>query len=153
MTEKNASKDTALPMAAIALIPHRPPMLLIDSLIERSGDEARAIAVMPNSGICFDPEYAMPEYFIEVVAQTMAMANGYDARVVGKQVQDGLLVGVDRFSFKETASGGTLLHVAIKKTMEFGAIKIVHGEIFNGETLLAEGDLKVWEAPGDSKND
>lgn len=151
--EKKASTDTALPMEAIALIPHRPPMLFVDSLIERHSDEARATAVMPDSGICFDPEYAMPEYFIEVVAQTMAMANGYDARVAEKQVQEGLLVGVDRFSFKETASAGTILHVAIKKTMEFGAIKVVHGVIFNGETLLVEGDLKVWEAPDDTKDE
>jgi predicted hotdog family 3-hydroxylacyl-ACP dehydratase len=153
MTEKNVSTDTALPMEAIALIPHRPPMLFVDSLIDRSDNEAKATAVMPESGICFDPEYAFSEYFIEVVAQAMAMVNGYDAKVAGKKVQDGLLVGVDRFSFKGTAPAGAVLHVAIKKTMEFGAIKIIHGEIFCGETLLVEGDLKVWEAPDDAKDD
>lgn len=153
MTVKKVPNDTALPMEAIALIPHRRPMLFIDTLIERSGDEARATAVMPDSGICFDPEYAFPEYFIELVAQTMALAKGYDARVAGKKVQDGLLVGVDRFSFRGTAHSGAVLHVTIKKTMEFGAIKMVHGEILCGETLLAEGDLKVWEAPADAKND
>lgn len=153
MAENNPSTDTTLPIKAIALIPHRPPMLFVDSLIERSGDEARASAVMPDSGICFDPEYAFPEYFIEVVAQAMAMVNGYDARVAGKKLQDGLLVGVDRFSFTGTAPAGAVLHVAIRKTMEFGAINIVHGEIFCGERLLAEGDLKVWEAPDDVKDD
>lgn len=152
MTDQHASTDTTLPLKAITLLPHRSPMLFVDSLIERCGDEARGTAVMPGSSIGFDSEYAFPEYFIEVVAQTIAMANGYDVRVIGEPVRNGLLVGIDRFFFKKTAPAGTLLEIAIKKTMEFSAIKIIHGEIFAGKELLVEGDIKVWEDVGETQN-
>jgi predicted hotdog family 3-hydroxylacyl-ACP dehydratase len=153
MNQKYQSSAPTLPIEAITLLPHRPPMLFVDSLTERFDDEARGLAVMPGSGICCDEGKIFPEYFIEVIAQTMAMAHGYDALVAGHPMRDGLLVAIDRFSFLHTAASGTRLNVHVKKTMEFGAVKILHGEIYDGETLLVEGDLKVWEAPGEIQHD
>ncbi len=137
-----------LPMAAQSLLPHRPPMLFVDQLLERSGNRARALAKMPEEGICVDDGLVFPEFFIEVVAQAMAMANGYDALCAGSGVNDGMLVGVDSFSFYHTASPGTRLQIDIEKTFEFGPVKIIHGEVFDGEVLLAAGDIKVWEDLG-----
>ncbi len=156
MNHHNRSPEATfptLPMAAIKLLPHRPPMLFVDSLTERFDDEARGLAIIPKNGICFDNGKIFPEFFIEVIAQTMAMANGYDSLIEERPMRDGLLVAIDRFSFLQTASPGTHVQVYIKKTMEFGAVKILHGEIFAGDTLLVEGDLKVWENPGDTNNE
>ena len=148
MIERSMHIDNTLPMSATALLPHRPPMLFVDRLLERYDDKAGGEAVMPDRGICFDPDQTFPEFFIEVIAQTMAMANGYDALCDGKKANDGMLVGIDSFVFAHTAPPGALLHIVIEKSFEFGAVKIIHGEIFHGDVLLAQGDIKVWEDIG-----
>ncbi len=147
MTEKN-SLPVRLPMAALSLLPHRPPMLFVDQLLERSGNGAKAMAEMPADGICVDDGSVFPEFFIEVVAQAMAMANGYDALCAGTSMNDGMLVGIDSFTFHHAAAPGTRLVIEIEKTFEFGPVKIIHGEVFDGELLLAAGDIKVWEDLG-----
>jgi predicted hotdog family 3-hydroxylacyl-ACP dehydratase len=123
-------------------------MLFVDQLVERCGDRAKATAKMPGKGICFDRGMVFPEFFIEVVAQAMAMANGYDALCAGTGMNDGMLVGIDSFSFHRTTLSGTLLRIEIEKLFEFGPVKIIHGEVFDGDLLLAAGDIKVWEDLG-----
>ncbi len=144
----NGTAGVRLPMAARSLLPHRPPMLFVDQLLERSGNRAKALAEMPVEGICVDDGMVFPEFFIEVVAQAMAMANGYDALRSGSRMNDGMLVGIDSFSFYHTASPGTRLRIEIEKIFEFGTVKIIHGEVFDADVLLASGDIKVWEDLG-----
>ena len=149
MSEEMKNKDYTLPIGMELLIPHRPPMLLADELIEREGDNAKARAVMPESGIFYEDNSSFPEFFIEIVAQTVAAAQGYDALVDGESVNGGMLVGIDSFTFHKICAAGTVLTISTELTFTFGAIKIIHGEIFAGETLLAEGHIKVWENPGE----
>lgn len=146
MTEIRKAKDYQLPCPAEILVPHRPPMLFIDSLIERVADRATASAVVPENGICVDSvQGVLPEFFIEVIAQTMAAVNGYDALCDGKEPHDGFLVGIDEFSFKGTPSAGKTIRIKIEQTFAFGTVKIVHGQVFDEEVLLASGTIKVWE--------
>ncbi|WP_163335662.1 ACP dehydratase [Desulfopila sp. IMCC35008] len=138
-----------LPHEALSLVPHRPPMLFVGELLERSGNIAVGSATMPESGICTDVEYDFPEYFVEVVAQTVAMANGYDAKKNGQEMNDGLFVGIDSFRLFGTVAPGARLRVVTEKTFEFGAVKIIHGDLFCEEQLVAQGDIKVWEDLGE----
>ena len=141
-------KRIPLPMPADTLVPHRLPMLLVDSLVERQGDRAAVIARMPAGGICFEPDRGFPEFYIEIVAQAVALANGYDALCRGEKIKDGMLVGIDSFSFYTTVRPGAVLSIDVEKTFEFGAVKIIHGRICHEDVLLAEGDIKVWEDLG-----
>jgi len=58
----------ALPIAAVELVPHRPPMLLVDSLLarDRDADTGAGIAHLPTGGIFVTGGAVLPEYFIEV---------------------------------------------------------------------------------------
>jgi len=121
-------------------------MLFIDTLLERFADRATASAVVPENGICVDPaQGVIPEFFIEVIAQTMAAVNGYDALRNGKKPHDGFLVGIDEFTFGVTPAAGRIIRIEIEKTFEFGKVKIIRGEVFDGDMLLASGTIKVWE--------
>lgn len=135
-------------MEALPLLPHEPPMLFVDSLVERSGDKAVGMAKMPVSGICFDETDPFSE-FLEIVAQTVAMANGYDALCCGEKMSRGMLVGIDSFSIISKPRPGQSLQIEIEKTFEFGAVKIIHGEVACEGLLVAQGDIKVWEDPGE----
>ncbi len=145
MTKKKERGSIQLPMAAGSLLPHRPPMLFVENLLLRQGDRASGQAILPLSGIGISQNRLLPEYFIELIAQTAAMANGYDAIVSGEQPANGMLVGIDSFSYLSPGHLGRSVRIDIDKTFEFGAIKVISGEIYDGDELLVTGAIKVWE--------
>lgn len=136
-----------LPLAAAELIPHRPPMLLVERLIERQGDRARASASVPKGGAWCEDGTVSPEYFVEIVAQAAALATGFDSRCDGGTIADGMLAGIDSFELRGTAEPGMELEVRVEKTFGFGPVSIIHGEVYHGSELLACGEIKVWENP------
>ena len=148
MTSSANASTSNLPVAAELLLPHRPPMLLVEQLVERQGDRAVASLTVPASAIWLDEGRVLPEAFIELIAQTIAMANGFDCLQEGGQVRDGLLAGIDDFACYGTAMAGEEMLVSTLKDMAFGPVTVVSGQVMVAGRLVAEGVIKVWEAPG-----
>ena len=146
MTQFEHIATIKLPCPAEMLVPHRPPMLLIDRLVERKGDMAVAEARVPQNGLCVDKKRGLlPEFLIEIIAQTMAAVNGYDALLGGKKLNDGFLVGIDDFSWNTAPLSNKTLQIKVEKTFEFGVVKIIRGKVLCNNVLLAKGKIKVWE--------
>ncbi len=154
MTESSDKQGRAgtpeLPCPAELLVAQRPPMLLAGELRrrDRDGNFSMVTALVPAEGVFITKEGRVrPEYFIELIAQAMAAVNGYDALTDGGADRRDLLVGIDRFSWLEGAGVGEELQVEVVKTFEFGPVTVMKGQIFNREgELLAEGEIKAWEA-------
>jgi 3-hydroxyacyl-[acyl-carrier-protein] dehydratase len=146
MSRKRNERLPSLPCPAEFLVPHRPPMLFIDSLIERTEEGATAMLNITETSFYVDPEHGvLPEFFIEIIAQTMAAASGYDALAAGKAPGGGYLVAIDTFKIMEIPERNTQLLVETKKTLDFGQVKIIKGRVVSAGKVLAEGELKVWE--------
>ena len=143
-----AVQEIQLPCPAGRLVKHRPPMLLIDDLLLREGDRAAASATIADDCPCLSPHRGLlPEYFIEIIAQTMAAANGYDALCRAEDPADGFIVGIDRFTFSSPPAEAKTFHIEIAKTMEFGAMKVMEGRVLADAVEIAVVELKVWEQP------
>ncbi len=140
-------------MDAEQLVPHRPPMLFVRELLERNGDLALVTAELPAMEL-------LPELFVELVAQAMAVTSGYDALREDSPPRGGMLVGVDEFFCTDKTAAVDLVRrylVRIEKKFQFGSIFIVTGEIYAAaegrepffplveENRIAWGTLKVWE--------
>ncbi len=140
-----------LPCQAEQLLPHRPPMMLIDSLLQRDKDKAVASAVLAPDNIFLSKERGLlNEYFIELVAQTMAAANGYDALLDNGPVKDGFLVGIETFFLHEEPKEKDLFRVVAVKEMEFGQMQVIAGSVFADSTCIATVKLKLWEEKSNS---
>jgi 3-hydroxyacyl-[acyl-carrier-protein] dehydratase len=140
------SAGVSLPLPARLLVPHRPPMLIIHQLLERNEDTTLAEAMVPTEGIFLDPQGGLlPEYFIELIAQSVAAINGFDARKESRPPLIGYLVGIDNFSWIDKARPGETLQISLKKTFEFQAVTIMEGRVIGPNGLVAYGELKVWE--------
>ncbi len=135
------------PVKAEILVPHRRPMLLVDVLLERSGDYAGGEAVLSGTDICYDHGTFLYEFYIELIAQTSAMAKGYDRIMTGTGKRGGMLVGVDSFAVHAPAPPTSRLFIEAEKTFEFGPVTLISGRVWAGDELLAEGSIKVWENP------
>lgn len=145
MTENAGISDASLPSPADGLLPHRPPMLFVEALLARDGARSTVRAALPESGICVTNNQLLPEYFVELIAQAAALASGYDARCLGRPVHGGMLVGIDGFSFHGRAVPGRAVRIETEIQYELGALKMIHGKVYDDLQLIAAGDIKVWE--------
>lgn len=134
-----------LPVDAASFLPHRPPMLFVERLLERYGDSAVAETTLPASGIAVNDGQLLPEYFIELIAQTAALANGYDLYCENKKATDGMLVSIDSFSVYDGACAGAVVRIETSKTFSYGPVNVIQGAVWAGDLQLAQGVIKVWE--------
>lgn len=134
--------------AVASLVPHRPPMLLIDALIEASDDRA-VCAATPREGGCFVVDGVLPaEVFLEHMAQTVAALVGWRAAREGGVARRGFLVGaMELVLYVDGARVGDALTVEATRLAgddEAGSFRCV---VRRGGEALAEATLSVMLEP------
>ena len=137
--------DLTLPMPAEALIPHRPPMRLVESLLSY-GDAVGVVEALPVAGgVLIDTDGALDEVaLVELMAQGYAVIKGYDDRLQGKEISKGYLVGVRKLRITGQAHAGERLLVRIRTVGSFEGFAVAEGEIERAGEVLASGTIKLW---------
>ncbi len=136
----------SLPLSAEPFLPHSRPMLFLNEILERVGNSAVASAFIGRGNICFSENgIILPEYCVEILAQTVAAANGYDAADHDQAPKRGFIVGLEQCSFHHIPQKECILLTKIVETMTFGAMKVIQGEVMADTTVIAAAELKVWE--------
>lgn len=76
------------------LVPHRPPMLLPDRLIDGDGTQARTQVTIAADCPLLEPDLGLPTWaLLEFFAQTAAVIGGLKARETGQPPAQGFLLG------------------------------------------------------------
>ena len=138
-------KTAELPIEAETLLPHRPPMLMVDRLLAFDGSEGTVESILkPGNPFLDNDGFLYPPAMVELVAQSFAAVKGFADRRAGKAAGMGFLVGVKRFAFFHQAGLGERLLIRINQTGETEEFGLAEGRISCGETLLAEGSVMVF---------
>lgn len=125
------------------LIPHQPPMLLVDRLVRLTGDEAVSETVFrPDSIFLKDDGQVEEAALFEMMAQTFAAfaAAGRE----GSGPSAGYLVGVKRLKIHKPALAGAPVEVRVKIVSRVENFSVVEGEARQGGQLLAAGQITVF---------
>lgn len=145
---KNNVLPLTLPCAAAPLLPHQPPMLLVDRVLARDV-EARtglvAARLTKDSIFVGGDSDLLAEYLIELAAQAVAAINGYDGLLAQVAPQVGFLVGVDGWQCRQLPALGLEMIIAVEQGLAFGAITIFKVMIYQQDELLVQGELRVWQ--------
>ncbi len=137
--------DLALPCPAEELIPHRPPMRLIERLIAIDGKNGIVEARVGAAALLTDVDGMLEDVaLVEIMAQSYATLKGYIDRRDQIPVRQGFLVGIKKMVRHASVQADDLLQVHIRTAAELGDFAIAEGEIRRGDELIAEGDVKVW---------
>jgi predicted hotdog family 3-hydroxylacyl-ACP dehydratase len=122
------------------LLPHKPPMVLLDSVVESSEDTIHTL-VSICSGIPFFRDGVVPAYVaIEYMAQTIGAWNGLRMRVENKEPKVGFLLGTRELKLQVSAfQEGDELHV-------YGKSKYSDGEMASFECWVELKGEKVASA-------
>ncbi|ARU55106.1 beta-hydroxyacyl-(acyl-carrier-protein) dehydratase [Oleiphilus messinensis] len=83
-----------------ALLAHRPPMILIDSLLSADQDQALSLTCIQADNLFFDHDSRwLPSYIgIELMAQTIGAWKGFQNLKNQHPIQIGFLLGTRKFS-------------------------------------------------------
>ncbi len=128
------------------LVPQAPPMLLLDTLMHYDLESGEAQTVVRPDSLFLEPsgELAAPA-LVEMVAQLVAARQGYEALSHPEALTQGLLVGVQEFSIRNTARVGDTLRITAQQVLRVDQAVVVRGELWRGTDLLASGMVKIWE--------
>lgn len=138
-----------LPMAASELVPHRPPMLLVDRLVAEDGRGGTVTATI-TAGPLTGPDGSLEEVgLVELLAQGYAALQGYLDRRDGKPVQMGFLVGVRKVEVFTPPRTNDMVEIHLRPQAIVESFAVVDGEVRRGDELLASGNFKVWISPPD----
>ena len=131
------------------IIPHRHPMIMIDTYQRIDNDAAcSSMRFEPGSYGC-ENGWVMEGMLIEAFAQTVAAHFGYEALKTNETDSGpGMLTSVDEFEFYDMISDTSTISIRIEKTDEIGPFKLVSGDIHVENRLVAKGRIKVFK-PGE----
>ncbi|MDH4318741.1 MAG: hypothetical protein OEV64_10155 [Desulfobulbaceae bacterium] len=150
MTTVIDSTAPHLPHNADSLVPHEPPMLLVDRVVQVvPGDDSEAWSIVeakvPEKGIFVTNGRVLPEYLIELTAQAIAAADGYENLRLKLTSVVGFLVGVQDFvQFSEPLPAQSL-RIELNKSFSFGAMMIFNVAVYAGDTSICRGEIKIWK--------
>ncbi len=128
-------------------VPHRPPMLLIEEILEVIVDKRivcrtviRPECVFARSGIVH------PSAMIEFIAQACAVLAGVTAATGARPVQVGLLLGCREVTFAvDRFVVGDVLTITATKTFGGQQMATFSGSVARGDDLCVTAELSVMD--------
>lgn len=127
------------------ILPQRPPMLMIDILMEWTENSASTEFTVRDGNIFLDKDgYMTAEGILENVAQTCAARIGYyNKYILHRPVSLGYIGEIRGFSIASAPAKGETLTTRIKVEQEFFGISLVSAVVSIGESVIAEGKMKI----------
>ncbi len=146
---KNSNKQediVHLPVDVSRLVPHKPPMLIVDKLIEVNERASVSEMEIAKDTIFIGENGKLDETsYPEIISQAIAAQNGF--KNLGNQggSSEGFLLGIKNLEILGSAGAGDRLRVSVYKVAKYGEFGIIKGEIFKEGNLIASGEVKVWQ--------
>lgn len=135
-----------LPVKASAYIPHCREMCVIDDLIEVGKGSAQAEVTVRGDSPFVRLDGSVEEcLFVEMIAQTIAAAAGFELPLAERKTLEGYLLGVRALKISCSARVGDVLRIKASKSAEFGDFSMIEGSVSRGTQVLAQGEIKVFQ--------
>lgn len=139
---------TYLPLDTNKIIPHKPPMRLVDKLVSVKEKMSVTELKVSEDTIFIGEDGKLDEVaYMEIIAQSMAALKGFKNLKNGEKIE-GLLLGTKKLKIHGNAGVGDTLQTSIYKVCEYGDLGVIKGEILKGKEIIAEGEITVWNKPG-----
>jgi len=132
-----------------SLIPHKPPMRLVDAFTEVTDTVGRVTATIGEDHLFLRSDKTLaPEAYCEMIAQCFAACESQRREWKGLSTEGGgYLASVRDFEVLGSAKVGDLLTVSSVQQDDCFGTRIVQGEVFCEGKKLAQGTVYIfmWE--------
>ena len=125
------------------LVPQRPPILMIDSLILQDKDSTVTHFEVREDNMLVRDGELMPEGMIENIAQTAASRAGYEYHIRSVTPPLGFIGAISKVNIHQLPKVGEVLKTTVTVKSEIFGITLIKGEIHLNDTLAAECEMKI----------
>lgn len=125
-------------------IPQRPPMVMVDSLLEN--DDEKTISqyeILEDNIFCENGSFSEAG-LIENMAQTAALQNGFQTMQNNDQVRVGFIGAVKKLKIYHLPEVNSTIETTVYSMHNFGNVSIVKAEVRNNSLLIAESELSIF---------
>jgi len=138
-----------LPVDAALLVPHKPPMLLIDRLLEMKERSSLSEMTVKDNTIFVGADNRLDDVsYPEILAQAIAAQEGFRKLGCRDYQPEGFLLGLKNLEIIGSARVGDTLQIFVQKVAKYGDFGIIQGEVRKGNDVIARGELKVYQSDG-----
>ena len=131
----------------IDLLPHKPPMVLLDAVLGWDKDRVEAeVVIRPNSPF-FRPDKGVPAHVgIEYMAQACGAFAGLEAKEAGEATRIGFLLGTRQYRANtDWFTAGMRLTVTVVEVFRDGSMGVFNCSIRDADRELASAQLNVYQ--------
>jgi len=127
------------------MIPQAPPMVMVDGLVASDSESTVSRLALDKDNIFCQDGYFREPGLIENVAQTAALRAGYKARESGTDVKKGFIGAVKNFTIYQLPPDDAVLQTKVTIVSKLMNAMIIKGQVFSDDTLIAEGEMSIFE--------
>jgi radical SAM protein with 4Fe4S-binding SPASM domain len=136
-----------LPVDVARVIPHKPPMLLIDRLLEVKERASVSEMTVRDDMIFVDENGHLDDAsYPEIISQAVAAQEGFRRFGSRNPLIEGFLLGIKNLEVLGNSFVGDTLRISLYKKAKFGDFGILSGEVYKADELIARGEIKVWQS-------
>lgn len=128
----------------LALIPQRPPMVLVDALLACANDRTVTRFTVPADSILVENGVLSEAGLIENIAQTAAAGAGYGYQQQGRPAPIGFIAAIKDLRVLALPAVGTELRTEVRVLNQVLEFSIVRGTVQAGETTFAECEMRIF---------
>ncbi len=125
------------------LIPHRPPIVMIDRLVSAGNNAATGELAIRETNLFCQNGIFRETGMIEFIAQTAAALTGYRKRINHLAVSEGYIGAVKNLVIHELPPVGAVLRSEIIIENEIVGYTIITGRVYFEKKLLAECEMRI----------
>ena len=126
------------------LIPQRPPMVMIDSVLEATPLTITTTLSIREDNILVDNGLFTEAGLIENIAQTAAAMNGCEARQRGEQPKLGFIGEVKNFVCHRLPCVGDTIRTSLTILASMAGVTLVEAHTTCSDQPIAQAQLKIF---------
>ena len=131
-------------------IPQRAPMVMIHRLKEASESLAVTLFDIEEDNLFVEAGFLQESGLIENIAQTGAAMTGYNAIENQTEVKLGFIGAVKKLKIHDKPALGQTIETRVKVTHEVFDYKVIKGEVYYQQQLIAECEMNIFIQPDEA---
>ena len=128
----------------LALLPQRPPMVLVGALLACANDRTISQFRVPADCLLVEDGVLSEAGLVENIAQTAAAGAGYSYQQQGRPAPIGYIAAIRDLRVAALPAVGTTLTTAVQVLSQVLEFSIVHGTVRTEEVIFAECELRIF---------
>ena len=125
-------------------IPQRPPIVMVDCLVEASEKKIVSNFTIYDTNIFVENGFLNESGIIENIAQTAAAGTGYKQVKENKKVELGYIAAIKNLETISLPKVADILQTTIEITNEVMDITIVNATILCNNTIIAKCEMRIF---------